>query len=182
MIGLKMIERSPTFGIVIILLLTLSFSNCFDDKNDGNDKESIPFANSDDIDIIISPNTIKISNFNQTIIIHVEMKNIALDEKKIIKSIYTKPTESIWTYAITTNSSYSYIIEHDDGDWSNEPETILKPNESFSFQIEVPLSSMRDVTTKKYMNEENPDYCICNIKLRIRGESGFSNEIKISKK
>jgi len=147
---------------------------------------TIKYATSEDIDVIISPETISFNDYNETIKIKVEMKNIAQENKRITKYVYEKPTENIVCTAVTNKSSYWYSSGHVDiAGPLIQFDKILEPKESFYFSFELSFNKFlyfddsEDYLITTYLRDEDPDQFSLSISIRIKSTIGDSNSISV---
>jgi hypothetical protein len=180
-------KKKKILVLIIVTLLFIGIILIFLTPNPYN--PMIDYATNEDIDIIISPDPLTFSDYNESVEINVEMKNIAKDSKRIMRFVYEYPTESIVCTALTNMSSYKFSTDHADiGGRPNELDEILEPGESFKFSFEISFYRFRfynssiespAVSTGTYLRNENPNQFSFYISLRLHGTIGESNQITI---
>jgi len=168
--------------MVFVIITMINYQPTTSNTSNNTSNSFIPYATVEDIEITLSPEKVIIDNYNQTISLRVDMKNIAQSDRKIVEHAYTYPTETVICYFSTNVSLYIYNMLHVDvaGDPSL-PERILRPNETFTFQINLNLDEVHDYTTNVYLYEEDPDSCQLCISLVIQQARGHSNIVEIER-
>lgn len=169
-------------AIILMVFVIITMINYQPITSNNLSSSSIPYASVEDIEITLSPEKIVIENYNQTISLRVDMKNIAQSDRKIKEYSYTYPTETVECYFSTNVTSFIYNMLHEHIAYDPDlPERVLKPNETFTYQIDLDLGEVYDYITNVYLYEENPDSCQLYISLVFQLEDGQSNTIEIER-
>ena len=139
-------------------MLMVSFSGCVSEDKNNNDenKNKIPYATINEIDVIINFFQIETNEYGKYLILNVSIKNIANDDRRLIEHLYTEPSEDNYGHIIANGSEYNLTITHGDGIF--EDKVILKSGKSFNYQFRKNIDNFYNKNNQINPYNESIDY------------------------